>query len=255
MTKKKVLVCGCNGHMGQIVCRLIGESNDFEVSCGFDKKMSQKNSFPTSEFVDYLFNIDTRVPDVIIDFSAPEATMELLENAKSLNIPIVIATTGLSKEQEEKIMEAANTIPIFKSSNMESNITLLKNAVQLLAPHLEDCDIEILETHHNRKKDAPSGTALLLADAIKEALADGDKKIVYGRTGKRENNEIGISSMRGGNIVGEHTVFFYSKHETIELKHTAYSREGFAEGALMAARYLLEQTTPGLYTMDDMINL
>lgn len=264
MTKKNVLVCGCNGHMGQIVCRLIDESSDFHVEYGIDEKcrvlpFETQDEYDKKEFYICYGLEDEEVlkdlPDIIIDFSSPDATMSLLCSAVKLSVPIVIATTGFSAEQEEKILEASNSIPIFKSANMDPNITLLKNTVQMIAPHLADCDIEILETHHNRKKDAPSGTALLLADAIKEALSDGEKKIVYGRTGKRENNEIGISSMRGGNIVGEHTIFFYAKHETIELKHTAYSREGFAEGALMAARYLLQQTTPGLYTMDDMITL
>lgn len=264
MTKKKVLVSGCNGHMGQIVCRLIDESSDFHVEYGIDPKCNILPFESQCEYDKKNFHIcygleDEEVlealPDIIIDFSSPDATMNLLCSAVKLSVPIVIATTGFSAEQEKKILEAANVIPIFKSSNMESNITLLKNTVQMLAPHLTDCDIEILETHHNRKKDAPSGTALLLANAIKEALAGSEKKIVYGRTGQREQNEIGISSIRGGNIVGEHTIFFYGKHETLELKHTAYSREGFAEGALNAARFLLEQTTPGLYTMDDMISL
>ena len=260
MTKKKVLVSGCNGYMGQIVCRLIEQSEEFEVQCGFDKTVSEEpKNFRVSSILDYIFDVDTPTPDIIIDFSSPEATMELLKFAKEFKIPTVIATTGFTKEQEEKILETANTVPIFKSSNMESNIALLKNTVRMLAPYLADCDIEILETHHNRKKDAPSGTALLLANAIKEALEDSEKKIVYGRTEKRNQNEIGISSLRGGNIVGEHTIFFYGKYETIELKHTAYSREGFAEGALNAARFLLArfllEEAPRLYTMDDMIKM
>ena len=258
--KANVLVSGCNGHMGQILCRLIEESTDFQVLCGFDKEPSKEdNGFPISPILDYVFDCDTPIPDIIIDFSSPAATMELLEYAKDLNIPIVIATTGFSEQQEAKILEAANTVPIFKSSNMEPKIALLKKTVRMLAPYLADCDIEILETHHNRKKDAPSGTAILLANAIKEALPDSEKKIVYGRTGKREQNEIGISSMRGGNIVGEHTIYFFGKSETLEFKHTAYSREGFAEGALNAARFLLArflfEEPPRLYTIDDMIKM
>lgn len=264
MTKKKVLVCGCSGYMGRIVCRLIDESSDFCVQYGIDKKEKKlpfeaedecdKKNFTICNSLEEDYIIED-LPDVIIDFSSPDATMSLLSSAVKLSVPIVIATTGFSTEQEEKILEASDCIPVFKSANMDPNLTLVKNTIQILATHLSDCDIEILETHHNRKENAPSGTALLLADAIKEALQDGDKKIVYGRTGKRENNEIGISSMRGGNIVGEHTIFFYSNHQTIELKHTAYSREGFAEGAIMAARFLIEQKNPGLYTMDDLINL
>lgn len=251
MNKKKVLVSGCNGHMGQIVCRLVDQSENLSVLYGFDKS--------TWEFSDFfpcvnLEDIDEeQLPDIIIDFSAPEATMQLLNFAQKYNIPIVIATTGFSEEENKKILDAADYIPIFKSANMSLEVSLLKNVLQLVASKLKDSDIEILETHHNRKKDAPSGTALLLANAIKDSFPEGKKKIVYGREGKREKDEIGISSLRGGNVVGEHSVFFYGKYETLEIKHSALSRELFAEGAIKAAEFLVNQTEPGLYTMDYLV--
>ena len=257
---KSVLLSGCEGFMGQIVARLIDESDDFAVLCGFDKKGVSEKPFepfrvvtPSTAIHDLL---TVGNPDIIIDFSAPTATMELLELAKKFKIPMVIATTGFSKEQEEEIKAAAKLIPIFKSANMEANITLIKKVLQIITPYLSDYDVEVFETHHNRKKDAPSGTALLLANAIKDALAHtDDKEVIYGRTGKRAENEIGIASLRGGNVTGEHSVFFFGNSDTIEIKHTAHSREGFAVGALKAARYLLNQTSPGLYSMDDMLQL
>lgn len=249
MTKNKVLVSGCNGHMGQILCRLIDQSENFEVQYAFDKTPSKIPNYCACTNLDDIG--DTNLPDIIIDFSAPEATMQLLTFAEKFRIPIVIATTGFSTEQKALINKSSQLIPVFQSANMSLDITLLKGILQLIAPKLKTADIEISETHHNRKKDAPSGTAHLLADAINEAL-NNQKKIVYGREGKRNSDEIGISSVRGGNIVGEHTVHFFSKFDTLEIKHTAYSRDLFAEGALKAAEFLLNQDL-GFYTMDDLV--
>lgn len=254
---KGVLISGCNGYMGKIVTRLIRESDDFHVKYGLDKPDTVRmyKGFPIFNNMGYLCDGETP-PDIIIDFSAPKATMNLLDYAKSVKVPMVIATTGFTEEQEEEIKAAAKLIPIFKSANMEANISLIKKVLQIITPYLSDYEVEVLETHHNRKKDAPSGTALLLANAIKDALAHtDDKEIIYGRTGKRKENEIGIASMRGGNVTGEHSVFFFGNSDTIEIKHTAHSREGFAVGALKAARFLLNQTSPGLYSMDDMLQL
>lgn len=250
--KAKVLVSGCNGHMGQILCRLIDESENFKVQYGFDKSAWELQNYFACTSLEEIEDMEDN-PDIIIDFSSPEATMQLLEFAKKFNIPIVIATTGLTENENKEITEAAKMVPIFKSANMATDITLFKNILQKVAPQLKDCDIEIFEAHHNRKKDSPSGTALLLARAIKDVFAEGEKKIVYGRTGKREKNEIGITSVRGGNIVGEHSVFFFGPNETLEIKHTAYSRDVFAEGAIKAAEFLLAKREPGLYTMDDLI--
>lgn len=250
MTKKKILVSGCNGHMGQILCRLIDESENFQVQYAYDKTAWE---WPNYCAITNLDDIDVEdLPDIIIDFSSPEGIIPLLDFAKQFGIPTVIATTGFTDEQYESIVQASYLIPLFQSANMSFDITLLKSIIQMVASKLNGCDIEISETHHNRKKDAPSGTAKLLADAINEALGN-NKRIVYGREGKRNSDEIGISSVRGGNIVGEHSVFFFGEYDTLEIKHTAYSRDLFAQGALKAAEFLLKKGGPGFWTMDDLM--
>ena len=251
MTKKKVLVSGCNGHMGQIVCRLIEQSDLFEFQYGFDKEILEisNNCFTNLDDIP-----ESDMPDIIIDFSAPEATRQLLPFAKEFNIPIVIATTGLSDYDIQAIIGVSNHIPVFQSANMSVEVCLIKNILASIAPKLRDSDIEISETHHNRKKDAPSGTAKMFADAIVDSLGESKAKCIYGRTGKREKGEIGISALRGGNIVGEHSIFFFGQYETLEIKHSALSRDLFAEGALKASEFLLKQG-PGFYNMDDMISM
>ncbi len=252
MTKKKVLVSGCNGHMGQILCRMIDESDNFQVQYAYDKTAWEWPNYCVCTNLD---DIDSEeLPDIIIDFSAPEGIIPLLDFAKHHTIPIVIATTGFNVGQSQAILEASYLTPVFQSANMSLDIMLLKSIVQMVASKLSNCDIEISEAHHNRKKDAPSGTAKLLANAINDSLSD-KKKIVYGREEKRNSNEIGISSIRGGNIVGEHSVFFFGEYDTLEIKHTAYSRDLFAQGALKAAKFLLEKDTPGFWAMDDLIQL
>lgn len=231
----KVMVCGYTGHMGSIVCKLVNDSPIFELFSGIDEENAGS------------FNLGA---DVIIDFSSPKGTMQMLEFATEFKIPVVIATTGFTEIQEEKIAKASNIIPIFKSANMSFEVALLKNTLKQLAGKLTDSDIEIVETHHNRKVDSPSGTAKLLADAINSGL-ETPKNIVYGRQGKRESNEIGIASLRGGNIVGEHTVKFFGQFETLEITHTAHTREVFADGSLKAAEFLVDQK-PGLYNMDNL---
>ena len=253
MTQKQVLVSGCNGHMGQILCRLIDQSENFNVQYAFDKTAWELPHYCVCTDLEDIEELG--LPDIIIDFSAPEATMQVLDFAQKFKIPIVIATTGFSEEENAKIINASNTIPVFQSANMSVEVCLVKNILKMIASKLDESDIEILETHHNRKKDAPSGTALLLANAIKECFPEGEKKIIYGRDGKREKDEIGISALRGGNVVGEHSVYFYGKYETLEIKHSAISRDLFAEGALKAAEFLLERTEPGFYTMDDLISM
>lgn len=249
-----VLVSGCSGEMGQHVCELILADPNMQVIIGFDTVAMEFPEFPivqTIEDLEYYEREDEI--DVIIDFSAPACTSQILEFANLHNIPILIATTGLSGETDVNIQKYSKKIPIFSSANMAYEITLLKNILQQIAPQLaaQGYDIEISETHHNRKKDAPSGTAKLLAEAINESL-DDPKETVYGRTGKRQTTEIGISSIRGGNTVGEHSVLFFGPNETIELKHTAHSRKVFAEGAIKAAKFLVNQK-PGLYSMDDLV--
>lgn len=255
---KNVLVSGCNGHMGQIVCRMIEKDPELQVVCGIDSNSNAKNAynFPIFESAaDYDVNGAKKLNvDVIIDFSSPSAIIGILGTALNNKHPAVIATTGLSNGDINQMKSTAtDNIPIFYSANMSYDICLLKNLLKDIAPKLAPyCDIEITEEHHNRKADSPSGTALLLANAINESLG-GSKKIVYGRTGKRETDEIGISSVRGGNICGTHTIKFFSESDTLEITHTAYSREIFAEGAITAAKFLMrEDTKPGFYTMDDL---
>lgn len=194
------------------------------------------------------------VPDVIIDFSNVHATLEILKFAEKKHIPIVIATTGFNREQEQIIADFSKNLPIFKSANMSFDINLMCKIVSEIAPLLASSDIEISEVHHKNKVDAPSGTALMLADNINESLG-GKMKYVYNRhdlSQKREDNEIGISSIRGGNIVGEHCVQFFGINDTFEIKHTSYSRTVFAEGAIKAAKFIVCQPN-GLYSMKDLM--
>lgn len=192
--------------------------------------------------------------DVIIDFSHVHATLELLKFADSKHIPIVIATTGFNSEQESILKNYSKHLPIFRSANMSFDVNLMCKIVAEIAPLLAGADVEITETHHRNKMDAPSGTALLLADHINEALG-GKMKYVYNRhdlSQKRGDNEIGITSVRGGNIVGEHTVQFFGKNDTFEIKHTSYSRSVFAEGAVKAAKFIADKPD-GLYGMKDLV--
>lgn len=246
----KVLINGCNGRMGQVLAREIDRFPNLLLTCGFDINDDGKNTFPVYSNID---DIKER-PDVIVDFSIPVATFNILKYAKKENVPVVIATTGFTKEQLDEIKEISKSIPVFQSSNMSFDINLMKKVVAEVAKNLKGTDIEIVETHHNRKVDAPSGTAVLLADAINEVM---DEKLEYNFNRhdiheKRNPNEIGFSSIRGGNIVGEHSVMFFGEHETFEIKHTSYSRDVFAEGALKACEFIALQPA-GLYGMDDMV--
>ena len=245
----EVMVNGCNGRMGQIVCNLIDKNEDLVLKCGFDKNITGEFSFPV---YDNLQNIKEK-PDVIIDFSIPVATFNILEYAVSNNIPVVIATTGFTSDEEKLIEEYSKKIPIFKSANMSYDIMIMKKIVSLLAPLLKDTDIEITETHHNQKIDSPSGTAKMLADTINNALGN-TMHCEYNRHDKKEKRdkkEIGMNSIRGGNIVGEHVVQFFGEFETFEIKHTSYSRNLFAEGAIRAAKFLVNKPS-GFYKMEDM---
>lgn len=244
----KIFINGCNGKMGQIVSGLAKEDSEFKIIGGFD--ISQReDEYPIFNKIEEI-NVK---PDVIIDFSIPKATFNILEFAKQNKIPIVIATTGFTEQENKKIKEYSKNTPIFKSANMSFDVTMMKNLLKQIAPKLEGTDIEITEIHHNRKIDAPSGTAQMLADTINESLG-GKYHCEYNRHDKHEKRdkyEIGMNSIRGGNIVGEHIVQFFGEFETFEIKHTSYSRNVFAEGALKAAKYMVNKK-PGLYNMDDL---
>lgn len=247
----KVLINGCNGRMGQELVKEIDNFDNLLLIGGFDINDNGLNTFPVYSNISDI----KEKPDVIVDFSIPVATLNILNYAKSNHIPMVIATTGFSDEELKIIDNASKEIPIFKSSNMSFDINLMKKIVAEVATALKGNDIEIVETHHNRKIDAPSGTAIILADSINEALGNNMKYVFdrHDKHEKRSSNEIGFSSIRGGNIVGEHSVMFYGQHESFEIKHTSYSRNVFAEGALKAAEFIANKEN-GLYGMDDMLN-
>ena len=245
-----VLINGINGKMGQEVLSQINSSDNFNILCGTDINSGNINGIDVYSDTHEIVNI----PDVIIDFSIPKATLNILEYANIHHIPIVIATTGFSEDELRIIQKYSKTLPIFKSANMSYEINLMADLVANLATKLKDSDIEIVETHHNRKVDAPSGTALILADRINNAL---DNSMVYeydrhSKKKKRSKNEIGIHSIRGGTEVGKHTVYFFGENESFEITHTVDSRSIFAKGALKAAEFIINKPN-GLYDMKDLI--
>ena len=247
----KVLINGCNGRMGQNLVNEIDNFKELLLIGGFDINDTGKNVFPVYSKIEDI----KEKPDVIVDFSVPISTFNILDYAVAKKVPLVIATTGFTNEQLEEIKVASTLIPIFKSSNMSFDINLMKKIVAQVAKKLPQTNIEIVETHHNKKLDAPSGTAISLADSICEALGE---KLDYNFNrddihNKRNPKEIGFSSIRGGNIVGEHSVLFFGEHETFEIKHTSYSRNVFAQGALKAAIFISNKN-PGYYEMDDLVN-
>lgn len=238
----EVIVNGALGRMGQQVCRLLEEDRIPLVAVD-----RAGGSGVYQSLFDY-----TGSADVIIDFSNHAGVGELLEYCKSRKLPLVAATTGYTPEEFAQLEEAARTIPIFQSYNMSLGVALLARLVKQAAAIFGGCDVEIVEAHHNRKADAPSGTALLLAEAVREKRPEAE--LVLGRSGqgKRKPNEIGIHALRMGNVVGEHEVIFATDNQTISLKHQAHDRALFAEGALAAANFIVKQA-PGFYHMDDLL--
>lgn len=247
----RVILSGSGGKMGAFVANGIEKENDMQIVAGVDK-FNNGQSFPV--FPSFLeINTDA---DVIIDFSNPALLDDLLGFATDKNIPVVLATTGYSDSQIEKIKEAAKNIPIFFSFNMSLGVNLICSLAKKAASVLGNgFDIEIVEKHHNQKLDAPSGTAIMLANAVNSAF-DGKKVYEYDRHSKRQKrseNEIGIHSIRGGTIVGEHDVIFAGKDEVITVSHSAFSREVFAVGAIRAARFLSGKQN-GIYDMNNIMN-
>lgn len=243
----KLMVSGCNGKMGKEVIKEIDNFKDLLLISGFDFKDIGLNTYTVYNNISQI--VDT--PDVIIDFSFPVCTLEILKYAMHKKIPVVIATTGFTENDLSKIKQASKIIPIFYSSNMSFTINLMKKIVAQVATVLPDTDIEIIETHHHNKIDAPSGTAIELANAISSSLPFKPDYICnrHELNKKRSKHEIGFSSIRGGNIVGEHTVKFFGEYESFEITHKTYSRNVFAQGALKAAIFIVNQT-PGLYNMN-----
>lgn len=259
----RIILRGCNGKMGQAITQLLqvkktdeketNISSKAKIVAGIDLNDERLNDYPV--FSSY--NDCDVEADVIIDFSSPNGIEEEFEYAKTNNIPIVLCTTGLSQEQDQMVKYLSKEIAILQAANMSIGVNMLIKIVKLVSKALVDSgfDIEIVDKHHNQKVDAPSGTALAIADAIKDSLAD-DYRYVYDRSDKREkraNKEIGISAVRAGTIVGEHDVIFAGTDEVIELSHTAYSRNIFAKGSIQAALFLPGKD-PGLYDMEDVLN-
>ena len=250
----RILISGCNGHMGRVVESICASLPDVEAAAGFDLLGQGDRDYP-------VYPSPAELPaaaeaGVLIDFSSPAALPGLLELGVSRHIPLVLATTGYSPDQLAAIHRAAEAVPIFRSANMSLGVNVLLDLVRRAAAVLgESCDVEIVERHHRRKVDAPSGTALMLADAAAAALPY-QPVYVYDRQSvrkPRDRREIGISSVRGGNIVGDHEVIFAGRDEVIEIRHSAMSREVFASGAVRAARFLAGVEEPGLYSMADLV--
>lgn len=248
----RAIMHGCNGHMGQVITGLIKEDADIEIVAGIDLADCRDNGYPVYTNIE---DCDVKA-DVIIDFASAKATDALLAYGKKRGIPMVLCTTGLTDAQLAAVEEASREVAVLKSANMSLGVNmllkLLKEAANILAP--AGFDIEIVEKHHNRKVDAPSGTALALADSINESM-DNAYEYVYDRSQvrrKREKKEIGISAVRGGSIVGDHEVIFAGADEVIEFKHTAYSKTVFGKGAVEAAKFLAGKPA-GAYDMSDVI--
>lgn len=246
-----VILHGCNGRMGQMLSELISKDEEMKVVAGIEPSGEAKNDYPVYKSFDEL----KETADVIIDFSTASAIDGLLDYCEKTHTPLVLCSTGLSEAQLGRVEKLARDSAVLVSANMSLGINvllkLLKNVTKTL--YGNGFDIEIVEKHHNQKLDAPSGTALALADVMKEELDDISYNLDRSKVRKkRERNEIGISAVRGGTIVGEHEVIFAGTDEVIEIKHTAYSRAIFAKGAMSAAKFLSGKSA-GKYSMSDVI--
>lgn len=247
-----ILLSGCYGQMGQMLVELIDEQAELMVAGGVDNAV-RENPYPFP--VVSSFQAVTVESDVIIDFSHHSLFPDLLEYVKEKTIPVVIGTTGIDEAMQQQIQDIAQHVPIFRTGNMSLGVNLLIDLVKKAAGVLQDAfDVEIIEKHHHRKVDAPSGTALMIAENVQAEL-NGDYTLTFGRYGKaakREKQEIGIHAVRGGTIVGEHSVIFAGTDEVLEIRHAAGSRKLFASGALKAAAFLVNQEN-GLYSMADVL--
>ena len=243
----KVIMHGCNGAMGQVISSMAEKDEEIRIVAGIDLNTERKWDYPVFASLEDC----TEEADVIIDFASAKAVDHLLDYCGRTGMPVVLCTTGLSEEQVKKVSETAEKTAVLRSANMSLGVNLLlkmvKEAAKVLAA--ADFDMEVLEKHHNQKVDAPSGTALALADSLNEAM-DHQYHYVYDRSSRRE--KIGIQSVRGGSIVGEHDVIFAGQDEVITFSHTAYSKAIFAKGAISAAKFLKGKPA-GLYDMSDVI--
>ncbi|MBQ1193150.1 MAG: 4-hydroxy-tetrahydrodipicolinate reductase [Lachnospiraceae bacterium] len=249
----RIIMVGCNGRMGKVISELVMKDDDAQIVAGVDICDDGKNNYPVFQSIDQV-NVEA---DVIIDFSSPKILEGMLSFAENNKLAIVLCATGYSDEQLNLINATSKNIAILRSGNMSLGVNTVVKVLETISKTLAEAgfDIEIVEKHHNQKLDAPSGTALLLADTINNEL-NNELEYKYDRTSdrkKREKKEIGISAVRGGTIVGEHEVIFAGTDEVIEIKHTAYSRAIFAKGAISAAKFLKNKES-GMYSMKEVID-
>ncbi len=247
-----IIMVGCNGKMGQVITGIVNNDENASIIAGVDMYDNGNNSYKVYNSISSV----QEDADVIIDFSTPKILDDILEFAVKNNVPAVLCTTGYSEEDIAKINEAGKSVAILRSANMSMGINTMIKVMETVTKVLSDAgfDIEIVEKHHNQKLDAPSGTALALADAINGQLGD-EYDYAYDRSRvreKRKQKEIGISAVRGGTIVGEHEIIFAGTDEVLEFKHTAYSKAIFGKGAVQAAKFLRGKTA-GMYSMKDVI--
>lgn len=256
----KITVCGAAGRMGQAISSVVKADQDVEIVGAIEYDASpaigtgNPEIAPSTDLEKYL-----KESDILIDFTNPESSLKNLEIAAKLKKPIVIGTTGFIDEQKNEIEKYAKSIPILMSPNMSVGVNILFKLVDSVAKRIPDYDVEIVELHHNKKKDAPSGTAMKIAEVAASALDRNLSKVgVYGRKSilaERKKEEIGVMSIRAGDIVGEHTVYFAGFGERLELKHVAHSRDTLAAGAIRGAKWLIENKKPGLYDMQDVLGI
>ena len=250
----RIIMHGCNGHMGRVITDLVCKDDECKIVAGIDPFDDGHNDYPVFAAVD---DCDVEA-DVIIDFAAAKAEDALLDYCEKKQIPVVVCTTGLTDEQIEHVRKTACKVAVLKSANMSLGINLMvelcKMATKVFANHGDNFDIEVIEKHHNQKLDAPSGTALMIADGI-SSVSPTEKQYVYDRHAyrkKRDKNEIGIHSIRGGTIVGEHEVIFAGHDEVVSIKHEAHSKEVFAIGSINAAVFMKDKKS-GMYDMSDLL--
>ncbi|HJJ56421.1 MAG TPA: 4-hydroxy-tetrahydrodipicolinate reductase [Methanocorpusculum sp.] len=249
----KVMICGILGRMGAIIADIVTKNPDLDLVGGVDIRSGQLFGKPVLESSNIQTFIDTYKPDVMIDFTIASATLINAKVAAKNNVALIIGTTGFTPDQESELLNSIKNVPAIKTTNFSIGMNIFWDIIGKAAKKLKDYDIEIIEAHHRNKKDAPSGTAKTILKVIKDEIGDRDE--VYARNGITERgNEIGVHVIRGGDIVGDHTVQFHKNYETIEFTHRAYDRSVFAHGAVCAAMWIYKKE-PGMYTMKDVLGI